>query len=309
MNSEDQTESKKATTRTPEDVLRSLDWHVVRRLDGILQGDYRSLFYGAGLDFSDLREYSLEDDYRNIDWNVTARMNMPFVRQYIADREVTAWFLLDLSPSMAFGALKRRKETVLIDFVATMARLLTRNGNKVASMFYNNEIERTIPPGGGSTQVLRLINDLLNRPPSKADSLTDLNPLLRAALNSIKRRSVIFLISDFISVPGWEGQLNLLSHRHDLIPIRLWDPREVELPEVGVILLQDSESGSQLTVDTRDKGFRRRFREAAEQREAELEGLFKRAGVEVMDLSTEEDMVRAILRFAELRRLRGKMIG
>ena len=307
MNSEDRTELESPIRRTPEDVLRSLDWHVVRRLDGILQGDYRSLFYGAGLDFSDLREYSLEDDYRNIDWNVTARMNAPFVRQYIADREVTAWFLLDLSPSMAFGALRRQKETVLIDFVATLARLLTRNGNKVASMFYNNEIERTIPPRGGSIQVLRLINDMIKRKPSKADSITDLSPLLEAALNTIKRRSVIFLISDFISIPGWERHLNLLSRRHDLVPIRLWDPREVELPEVGVLLLEDSESGGQITVDTRDKRFRRRFREAAERREDELKQTFKRAGVEVMDLSTEEDMVRAILRFAALRKLKGKM--
>jgi uncharacterized protein (DUF58 family) len=307
MNSEDRTDSESPIRRTPEDVLRSLDWHVVRRLDGILQGDYRSLFYGAGLDFSDLREYSLEDDYRNIDWNVTARMNAPFIRQYIADREVTAWFLLDLSPSMAFGALRRQKETVLIDFVATLARLLTRNGNKVASMFYNNEIERTIPPRGGSVQVLRLINDLIKRQPSKADSVTNLSPLLEAALNTIKSRSVIFLISDFISLPGWERHLSLLGRRHDLVPIRLWDPREVELPEVGVLLLEDSESGGQITVDTRDKRFRRRFREAAERREAELKQTFKRAGVEMMTLSTEEDMVRAILRFADLRKLKGKM--
>jgi uncharacterized protein (DUF58 family) len=307
MNSEDRTDSESPIRRTPEDVLRSLDWHVVRRLDGILQGDYRSLFYGAGLDFSDLREYSLEDDYRNIDWNVTARMNAPFIRQYIADREVTAWFLLDLSPSMAFGALRRQKETVLIDFVATLARLLTRNGNKVASMFYNNEIERTIPPRGGSVQVLRLINDLIKRQPSKADSVTNLSPLLEAALNTIKSRSVIFLISDFISLPGWERHLSLLGRRHDLVPIRLWDPREVELPEVGVLLLEDSESGGQITVDTRDKRFRRRFREAAERREAELKQTFKRAGVEMMTLSTEEDMVRAILRFVDLRKLKGKM--
>lgn len=309
MTSNNRTETEPEARRTPEDVLRSLDWHVVRKLDGLLQGDYRSLFYGTGLDFSDLREYVLEDDYRDIDWNVTARMNTPFVRQYIADREITAWFLLDLSPSMAFGALQRQKETVLIDFVATMARLLTREGNKIASIFYNNQIELTIPPRGGSIQVLRLINDMLNRQPSEANSLTDLSPLLIAALNSIKRRSVVFLISDFISVPGWERHLNILSRRHDLIPIRLWDPREVELPDVGVLLLEDSESGSQLTVDTRDKKFRRRFKEAAERRESELKQKFRRAGVQAMDLSTEEDLVRAILRFASLRKLMGKRSG
>lgn len=305
MNSNDRSQLR--SSKTPEDVLRSLDWHVIRRLDGILQGDYRSLFYGAGLDFSDLREYVFEDDIRSIDWNVTARMNKPFVRQYIADREVTAWFLLDLSPSMAFGALERQKESVLINFVATMARLLTRNGNKVASMFYSTEIDHTIPPSGGTNQVLRLIHDMLNHHPAKTDSLTDLGPLLSGALNGIKKRSVVFILSDFISVPGWERHLALLSRRHDVIPVRLWDPREVELPQVGVLFLEDSETGRQLTVDTRDRNFRRRFKELTKQRESDLEQHFKRAGVAAMELSTDEDLVRAILRFASMRKLRRKM--
>ena len=119
---------------TPDRILRRIDWQVIRRLDGVLQGDYRSLFYGTGLDFADLREYQAGDDVRRIDWNVTARMNAPYVRQYIEDREITAWFLLDLSPSMAFGRLERHKESVLGDFVATLARLLTRNGNRVGAI-------------------------------------------------------------------------------------------------------------------------------------------------------------------------------
>ena len=145
--------------RTPERILHRLDWQVIRRLDGLLQGDYRSLFYGYGLDFADLREYQPEDDVRYIDWNVTARMDSPYVRQYVEDREVTAWFLLDLSPSVDFGTLQSLKRTVLIDFVTTFARLLTRHGNRVGAVFYGSRVERTIPARGGRIHVLRLVNE------------------------------------------------------------------------------------------------------------------------------------------------------
>jgi uncharacterized protein (DUF58 family) len=290
------------TVQTPERILLRLDWHVIRRLDGLFQGDYRSLLYGYGVDFADLREYQPGDDIRYIDWNVTARMDTPYVRQYVEDREITAWFLLDLSPSMAFGELERQKEAVLVDFVTTLARLLTRNGNRVGAMFYDNRLELTIPPRGGRTQVLRLVNDLLNRQPSPRSTMTDLRPLLEAALNTIKKRSLVFVISDFICAPGWDRQLNLLHRRHDLLAIRLWDPREVKLPDVGLVLLEDAETGEQLYVDTRDKGFRQRFNQAAQHREAELKQTFQRAGVDLLSLSTEEDMVRAIVRFARLRK-------
>src|SRR5205809_3397200 len=155
--------NQKPSLTTPERVLQRLDWKVIRRLDGLLQGDYRSLFYGYGVDFADLREYQPEDDIRYIDWNVTARMNTPYVRQYVEDREVTAWFLLDLSPSMDFGALQSLKRTVLIDFVTTLARLLTRHGNRVGAMFYGSRVERPIPARSGRIQVLRLVNDLLKQ--------------------------------------------------------------------------------------------------------------------------------------------------
>jgi uncharacterized protein (DUF58 family) len=287
---------------TPEQILQRLDWQVIRRLDGILQGDYRSLFYGYGSDFADLREYQPGDDIRYIDWNVTARMNIPHVREYMQDREVAAWFLLDLSPSMAFGASERQKRAVLVDFVATLARLLTRNGNRVGAIFYNQRVELTIPARGGRLQVLRLVNDLLKRPIQARGGFTDLTPLLSAALNSIKRRSLIFLISDFICAPGWEKPMNLLHRRHDLAPVRLWDEREVDLPDVGVVILEDSETGEQVVVDTSDKKFRLRFNQAAQRREAELSQAFSRAGTNLLSLSTDEDLVRAILRFALLRK-------
>src|SRR5689334_16600370 len=209
---------------TPERVLLRLDWKVIRRLDGLLQGDYRTLFYGFGVDFADLREYQPEDDIRYIDWNVTARMDTPYVRQYMEDREITAWFLLDLSPSVDFGALHSLKRTVLIDFVTTFARLLTRHGNRVGAIFYGGRVERTIPARGGRLQVLRLTNDLLKHPRLPKAPFTNLTPLLEAGLNSIKQRSLIFIISDFISEPGWERALNLLNRHHEVLAIRLWDP-------------------------------------------------------------------------------------
>jgi len=298
--------STPTSASTPERILQRLDWQVIRRLDGLLQGDYRSLFYGYGVDFADLREYQPEDDIRYIDWNVTARMNTPYVRQYAEDREITAWFLLDLSPSVDFGTLQSLKRTVLIDFVTTFARLLTRHGNRVGAMFYGSRVERTIPARSGRIQVLRLVNDLLKQPRLPKAPFTNLTPLLEAGLHSIKRRSLIFIISDFISAPGWDRPLNLLNQRHEVLAIRLWDPREVELPDIGPIIMEDAETGEQLYVDTHDKKFRQRFQEAARRREAALNEAFKRSGVDALSLSTEEDLVRAIVRFATLRQQRRK---
>jgi uncharacterized protein (DUF58 family) len=296
--------SAQTPASTPERILLRLDWQVIRRLDGLLQGDYRSLFYGYGVDFADLREYQPGDDIRYIDWNVTARMDTPYIRQYIEDREISAWFLLDLSPSMDFGTLQSLKRTVLIDFVTTFARLLTRHGNRVGAMFYGSRVERTIPARSGKMQVLRLVNDLLKQPQLPKAPFTNLSPLLITGLNAIKRRSLIFVVSDFISAPGWEGPLSLLNQRHEVIAIRLWDPREVELPDIGPMIMEDAETGEQLYVDTHDKRFRQRFLKAAQEREAALNAAFKRAQVDVLSLSTEEDLVRAIVRFAQLRQQR-----
>ena len=291
---------------TPERLLRLLEWRVIRRLDGLLQGDYRTLFYGAGTDFADLREYEPQDDIRHIDWNVTARMNTPFVRQYVEDRDITAWFLLDLSPSMGFGPAARPKELVLTDFVATLARLLTRSGNLIGAILYNNRLERTIPPRSGRNQVLRLMRDLLRERPAPAGVSTDLNELLNAGLNTFKRRSLVFVISDFISEAGWERPLALLNRRHELIAIRLFDPRETELPNAGMIVVVDAETGEQLFVDTSNPTFRRRYLEVARQRETLLKENTRRAGVDLYHISTEADLVSAIVRMAMLRKRRRK---
>ena len=293
-----------SSTSTPERILQRLDWQVIRRLDGILQGDYRSLLYGFGLDLADLREYQPGDDIRYIDWNVTARVNTPYVRQYVEDRDITAWFLLDLSPSVDFGTVNSLKRDCLIDFVAVLARLLTRHGNRVGAMLYGSRVERIIPARGGRLQVLRIVNDLLNQPRLEQSPMTDLKALLQTAFNSIKRRSLIFVISDFISAPGWERPLSLLSQRHEVLAVRLWDPRETELPDIGLVVLQDAETGEQLYVDTRDRKFRVRFQQDSQRRQAALNAAFQQAHVDVMPLSTEDDLVRAIVQFAAMRRQR-----
>ncbi len=289
---------------TPEQVLQRVDFTVIRKLDGLLQGDYRSLLYGNGVDFADLREYQPDDDVRFIDWNVTARMNNPYVRKYHEDREVTAWFLLDLSPSVDFGAGGPQKRAVLTDFVTLLARILTRHGNRVGALFLTDKIAHVIPAGGGRIHVLRLINDLQRFPRLQKAPMTNLKPLLETAANGLKRRSLIFVISDFISPPGWEQPLALLNHRHEVITARLVDPRERTLPDIGIVTMQDAETGEQMIIDTHDKRFRQRFAEAAQYREKQLAAAFKAAGVDTLTLSTDEDLIRAVLRFAALRRSR-----
>jgi uncharacterized protein (DUF58 family) len=263
------------------------------------------LFHGQGVDLANLREYQPGDDVRYIDWNVTARVDVPHVRQYTEDREVTAWFLLDLSPSVDYGTAgaDREKRTVLIEFVTTIARLLTRHGNRVGAVLYDERVERTIPARGGRDQVLRLARDLLDHPRLDRSAVTDLSPLLDRG-RSIPRRSMVFIISDFLSVPGWERSLSLLNRRHEVLAVRLFDPREVELPDAGPLILEDAETGEQLYVDTSDRGFRERFRAAADEREASLRTAFRRCGVDAVSLSTDEDLVRAIVRIARRRRTR-----
>jgi uncharacterized protein (DUF58 family) len=289
---------------TPERVLQRLDWTVIRRLDGLLQGDYRSLFRGNGVDFADMRPYEYGDDVRHIDWNVTARLNEPYVREFLEDREITAWFLLDLSPSVDFGTVEseRLKRSVLVDVVTTLARVLTRHGNRVGAIFYGGAIERTIPARGGRVQVLRLINDLQQHPRHRSAPFTDLGVLLDAGRRWIRGRSLVFVISDFISAAGWERSLELLTRRHEVIAIRLYDRRERALPDVGPMLMDDAETGEQLYIDTHDRAFRRRFEEAAAQREADLAAAFRRAGVDAIDLATDEDLLSAIVRMAARRK-------
>jgi uncharacterized protein (DUF58 family) len=288
---------------TPERLLHHLEWRVIRRLDGLLQGNYRTLFRGVGTDFVNLREYEPGDDVRHIDWNVTARMDALFVREYLEDRELTAWLLLDRSPSMGFGPIDRPKELVLCELATTFARLLTRNGNRVGAILFDNEIEETLPPRRSRNQVLALARNLL-RPSGSNGTITDLTGLLEDAHGVIRRRSLVFLITDFITAPGWERPLLQLTERHEVIAIRLLDPREYELPDAGVIVVEDAETGEQLMVDSSDAEFRQRLRDAGEHREAELRAVTLRAGVDIFEVSTTDDLVQALVRIIEARKRR-----
>jgi len=295
----------RTATLTPERLLRRLEWRIVRRLDGRLQGDYRTLFRGTGVDFTDLREYEPGDDLRHIDWNVTARMDTPYVRQYVEDREVTAWLLLDHSASMGFGPVDRQKRLVLAEVATTLAHVLTRGGNRVGAVLFGTEVERTIPPGSGRNQVLRIARELVDRPsPPAPGATTDLAVLLRTAHGMARRRSLIIIVSDFISEPGWEVPLTLLARRHEVVAIQIGDRREFELPPAGMVYVEDAETGEQIFVDTDDPAFRQRLREAADARQAELVEATRGAGVDLHRILTDEDLVRALVRVSALRRRR-----
>jgi uncharacterized protein (DUF58 family) len=294
-------------------LLRRLEWTVLRRLDGLLQGHYRTLMRGSGLDLADLREYQLHDDVRHIDWNVTARLQQPHVRVYTEDREMAAWFLLDLSPSVDFGSGEQRKRDVLMQFTAVLARLISGQGNRVGAMVYGSRgrarVEAMLPARGGRNHVLRLMQMLMPPPAPKqsapaGDSATRLGDLLRSAVFTVRQRSTVFVVSDFITQPGWEQALGELARRHDVVAVRLVDPLELELPDLGLIPIRDAETGEQLEVDTHDKGFRQRFARIAAQREAQLRESLARAGVDTLELATDDDLADAVLRFVDMRERR-----
>jgi uncharacterized protein (DUF58 family) len=290
-----------------EHVLRRLEWTAVRRLDGLLQGDYRTLMRGAGLDLADLREYQHHDDVRHIDWNVTARLQVPHVRVFTEDREMAAWFLLDLSPSIDFGSGEQRKRNVSAEFVAVLARMLTRHGNRVGALLYGSGVDTMIPTRGGRRHVLHLLHSIQDRPAATESGTTKLRDLLESAAGTIKRRSTVFVVSDFISEPGWEKPLAHLAQRHEVVAVRVLDPLELDIPDLGLLTIRDSETGEQLLVDTHDAGFRKRFARIAAQREAELREGFVKAGVDALELSTDGDLVDAVVRFAEMRKRRARL--
>jgi uncharacterized protein (DUF58 family) len=294
------------TPATPDAILRRLEWTVIRRLDGVLQGDYRTLFRGAGLDLADLREYQHHDDVRHIDWNVTARLQQPYVREFTEDRELTAWFLLDLSGSVDFGSA-RSKRAVSAEFVAVLSRLLTRHGNRVGAMLYGDALGEVLPPRGSRTHVLHLLQRMQQHQAKPAKTTTQLQDLLRRAAPLIPRRSTVFVVSDFLSTPGWEAALAQLSLRHDVLAVRLYDPVEMALPDLGMVTLQDAETGEQFMVDTNDPGFRSRYAEGAERQETALRESLARAGVDTLELATDEDLLATLLRFVELRKQRMRL--
>ncbi|MEM7094219.1 MAG: DUF58 domain-containing protein [Actinomycetota bacterium] len=309
---------------TAERLLHRLDLRVVRRLDGHHPGEHRTFLLGAGVDFADLREYQPHDDVRNIDWNVTARMDSPFVREYVADRELTAWLLVDRSASMRFGVEgsdnRRPKAETVTQFVTVIARLLTLRGNRVGVAVFDDGVHQVIEPAGGRSHVLRIVHELL-RPEQAAGPRegrwpwrrrsaetkaaarrTELGVALTTAAKAIRRRSLVIVLSDFISEPGWERPLGILARKHEVICIRITDPDEEQIPSNGMQVFEDLETGEQLTVDTSDSAFRARFAEMAELRERELRSAVATSGLSLQSLSTDEDLVGALVRLSQSRR-------
>ena len=299
------------TVRTdPERLLKKLEWTVVRRLDGILQGDYRTLFRGTGFDLADLREYMPHDDVRHIDWNVTARLQVPHVREHQEDREVAAWLLLDLSGSVDFGSGQVSKRTLALEFSAVVARLLTRRGNRIGALIHagSHHDNAFVQARSGRRHVLHLMRSIeAAQTGGTPHAATELGAVLSDALAVIKRRSVVFVVSDFISLPGWDQALSQLARRHDVVAVRLFDPLEVELPDLGMIALRDAETGELLWVDSSDRRFRERFAKVAGERETQLREALARSGVDCLELATDEPLDESLLRFLQLRKRRSQL--
>jgi uncharacterized protein (DUF58 family) len=286
--------------QVPEHLLRRLELPVMRRLEGLLQGDHKSPSRGDGLDLADLREYQFHDDVRRIDWNATARLDMPYVRDYLEDREIPVWFLLDMSPSMMFEGVSVSKHAVLMEFTVLMCRLMLGRGNRAGAMIFSNGVDGIIPARGGRQQLLQILNTVAAY--RAQPGATDLKQVLSDAAHLIRRRSLVFVVSDFITAPGWESALRALSGRHDVIAIRLTDPLEHHLPDLGFMTFQDAESGEQIFVDTHDKGFRQRFAAAAVERDEALRAIFEKAGVDVVELGTDDEVMDAMICFAAMRK-------
>jgi uncharacterized protein (DUF58 family) len=287
-------------------LLNRLEWQVIRRLDGRLQGAYRTVWHGMGIDFTDLREYMPEDDVRHIDWNVTARMDETFIRQYTEERELTAWLVLDRSASMR-GSPEGGKDSVLRDLAICLARILSQNGNRVGAVLFDNAKQQVIPPRTGRNQALLLAHELAK--PSASDgagATTDLAAMLRLAATVSRRRSLVFVLSDFIGESGWDRPLALLSHRHEVVTVRIVDPVELDLPDLGLVFVQDAETGEQLLVDTSDPMLRQRLGIQVESRETAVAEAMRQAGVTAHRITTDQDLVQALVGMVrQSRRRRG----
>ena len=285
--------------------IRRLHLQASRKVSSPFSGEYRSAFRGQGMEFEEVRPYVPGNDVRRIDWNVTARTDTPHVREYLEDRDVTTWLLLDRSQSMGFGPIERRKHLVLAELAATVAQLLTRGGNRIGAVLFDSEVDEVLRPASGRNQVLRILSRLLLTPPVKAGRRTTaLAVPLRAALGIARRRSLVVIISDFITEPGWERPLAQLAHRHDVVALQVVDRREFELPPVGMIYVEDAETGEQIFVNSDDPAFQRRLQAAAQARQSALSAATRRAGVDLFTVATDEDLVRSLARIAELRRRR-----
>jgi uncharacterized protein (DUF58 family) len=279
---------------TTDRLLHTLEWHVVRRLDGRIQGGYRTPRRGSGLDFAGLRPYVEGDDARHIDWNVTARLDEPQVREFNEDRELTTWLVLDRSASMLVGGPGRGKQDVLAELALVLARLLGRSGNRVGAVLYDTGAARIVPPGTGRRHALRIGREIERVPDSRAVATTDLAAMLDTVA-TLARRCLVVVISDFIGTGEWQRPLIRLAHRNEVVALRVVDDADDALPEVGLIVVEDAETGEQVLVDSVDPWFRGRFQQGVDEREAVLQSGTRRAGVPLHRVDTGSDLVQVLL--------------
>jgi uncharacterized protein (DUF58 family) len=295
----------------PERLLVRLEWRVVRRLDGRVAGGYRTAHRGTGTDLVGLREYTEGDDARHIDWNVTARLNEPQLRVFTEDRELTVWLVLDRSASMTVGAPGRGKDDVLGELALVLARLFGRSGNRVGALLYDTGAVRTVPPGTGRRHALRIGAELartadVGRPRAgqyragryragQYRGTTDLAAMLDTVAKLARRRALIVVISDFIGDGDWGRSLLRLVPRHEVVALRVIDAADDELPNVGLVVVEDAETGEQLVIDSGDPLLRARLRAGVEERDARLAAGMRRAGVPIHRIGTDADLATALI--------------
>ena len=259
----------------------------------IFAGEYHSAFKGRGMTFSEVREYQYGDDIRNIDWNVTARHNRPYVKIFEEERELTVMLMIDVSASRNFGTISKLKKNQITEIAAVLAFSAIQNNDKIGVIFFSDKIEKFIPPKKGRTHILHIIRELIDFYPE--DKQTDIEQALEYMTNSIKKRCTCFVISDFIDEHDFAHALAIANRKHDVVALRVYDHRENQLPPVGMMYLRDAETGEQMWVDTSDKKLREAYEKYAFVREKELDAIFKRSGVDVANIRSDEDYVRALI--------------
>ena len=274
--------------------IRYIQIYTNKSVSGVLAGEYESVFKGRGMEFDEVREYIPGDEIRSIDWNVTARSGKPFVKRYVEERELTVMFLVDLSASGTFGSISRTKNEVAAELCALLAFSAVKNNDKVGLIVFTDTVEMFIPPKKGSTHVLRLIRELLNFAPRK--SSTDISAGLDYLGKVTNRHAVVFLVSDF-QEGGFEKPMRIMAKRHDMIAVSITDPREVRIPNVGLIELEDAETGELVLIDTSSRRVRSEFERRGTERTTGLSRMFASMGVDRIDIRTDQDYVRSIVRF------------
>lgn len=281
--------------------IRTIRIYTNKAVNNVLAGEYESVFKGRGMEFDEVRAYQPGDDVRGIDWNVTARTGHPYVKQYIEERELTIFFLVDLSASGSFGSGQRSKNEVAAELCALLAFSAIKNNDKVGLIAFTDTVEMFIPPKKGTTHVLRLIREILGFSPERAG--TDIASCLHFFGRISHKRAVAFLISDFID-QNFTLPMRLVARRHDLIAISIIDPREKELPSVGLIDLEDAETGERITVDCSSPEVRRSFAAAAASRFDGLQSQFANMGVDHIPVHTDQDYILDLVRFFRMRERR-----